>query len=99
MYFIYYMYGGSNGVGMKLPITKGPYWLVKKPMNGALPDIYIIELTSIHMVIQKILNKSRKTTVNSLKGLKSIWWKTQGEIAHQNLTFIHIMTQKILVIA
>ena len=72
--------------------------------------MYIIEPASIHIEIQKILNKSEKTTVNSEKShsiklhyLRNIvprfevdWIKSQGEIAHQNLTLMHIEIQTIL---
>ena len=69
-------------------------------MNGASPDMYIIEPASIHIVIQKkILNKSGRTAVNSYKShrLKKLqylgiivlrfevdWIKTQGEIVPYN---------------
>ena len=39
--------------------------VVKNPIDGASPDLYIIELTSIYIVIQKILNKSGRATGNS----------------------------------
>ena len=59
------MMGCSNDVSMELNITKRPYWLAKNPMNGASPDMYIIEPASIHIVIRKILNKSGRTLVNT----------------------------------
>ena len=84
--------------------TLAQHWLVKNPINGASPDMYIIEPTSIHIVIQKILNKFGNTAVNSYKihsiklqylriivpRLKVDWVKTQL------ISLIHIMIQKIL---
>ena len=48
---------------------KGPYWVVKMSLynDRAFADMYIIELTSIHTGIQKVLNKSGRTTGNSSK--------------------------------
>ena len=91
--------GCSKGVGMESPITKGPYSLVNNPMNETSLDI--TEPTSILLVIQNILNKSRITTKNHSIKLQYLmiivpmfevdWIKTQGEIVYQNLTFIHIV--------
>ena len=65
-------------------------------MNWPSPDMYIIEPTLIHIVIQKILSKSGRTTIDSLKKSHSIklrylriivprfevdWIRTKGKIA------------------
>ena len=54
---------------MESPIAKGPFDWSKFncTMNLVLPDMYTIEPISIHIVIQKILNKSGRTTGNFSK--------------------------------
>ena len=44
---------------------KGPLLTGQEFLSCASPDMYIIEPTSIHIVIQKILIKSGRTTVYS----------------------------------